>query len=144
MSTAEALVKFSLQDLDDLSTREEDIYSQRKAAIDKLEDEMEFIEIDRIEAIRDTLITLGTQGSQIRFENPSMASRMIQEEALSVNYKSIDNRRQIIEYATTFRAMNYELHVNFEKSFKVSVEKWRSARFSHVWGIHTFIPYANN
>jgi hypothetical protein len=138
LSSDLSLAQLSLKELDQIANIEVEIYETRKAAIDGLEEDLENSEIERINNIGESLLDLGIQGAQIRFESPSLASRMVQEESLSVNFASIENRRKIIEYTVTFRAMNYELHRNFEKSFKISVEKWRGVRFSHVNGIYIY------
>jgi hypothetical protein len=134
LSNDTSLAQLSLNDLQKISESEVEIYEERKISIDRLEEDLENSEIDRINDIGESLLDLGIAGAQIRYESPSLASRMVQEESLSVNFASIENRRMIVEYTVSFRAMNYEMHRNFEKSFKLSAEKWRGFRFTHVNG----------
>ena len=129
----DSLSTTTFADITEVIEAEVEIFEDRKRAVVNLEHDLQEFEKQRITLIGESLIKLGQCVATIRFESPSFATRLVHEETISLNLKSIDNRRKIIAFSSMFEAINSETRLVFHDALGTIKQNWKTVRFEKVF-----------
>lgn len=121
------------QEIDEYFAKEAQVYEAQVDSINKLEKYLEQSEMDRVSQIGSSLLEFGRAVYKIKFESPSSVTRMVQDEAVSINLASIKNREDIVQFCSAFMAMNEENHEASVGTLKVIYKKWQDSRFNALY-----------